>query len=275
MRFTLPDTFDMDRSDRYVLSLRLQVNGCSFALYDPLVEGSFHYQEVQYNKKQTPITNLKEFFFDNPFLALPYKRLFVICCSSQFTCVPSVIYEEEDKEKIYAFNLSEQGGKILAHALPVAGMHLVYSLDTEIYEFLHRSLLNARFIHHTAPMITFFQDKLRMGYVKRMLVNPQEGSVDILCYAENGLLMVNTFPCKGVEDMVFYVLYAWKHLRLNQLKDQVLVAGERKEKDQLIEVLSQYIKHILPYEATSECLVREDDIKTIPFDQLSLSLCEL
>lgn len=275
MLYHLPDTFDSNRSEKYVLSIRIHDKGCSFALYDPLVDGSYYYQEVTYNKKQSGIANFKEFFFANSFLALPYRKLQIISYSPNFTCVPSAIYEEEEKEKIYAFNFMEKEGKVLSHHLPQSGLHLIHSMDVGMYEFIHRSLSNPQFIHHTAPLVTFFQGRSRMGNVKKMIVNPQKDSVDILCFSQSELQLVNNFACKDPEDMVYYILYTWKHLKLDQLKDHVLITGESDIREYLMEQLARYIKHTLPYNVVPEYHLAGIDAQSIPFDQLSLSLCEL
>jgi len=275
MRYTIPDTFDPERSERYVLNLRISLKGCSFALYDPLSDGSYHYQEVAYNRKLTPIANLKEFFFDNSFLSLSYKKLQVITYSSLFTCVPSVLYEEKDKEKITAFNFSEKPDKIVTQSLPQSKIQLIYGVNPEVYDFLHRSLSNPQFIHHCSPLISYFQGRSRMGNVKKMIVNPQEDSVDVLCFSQSELLLINNFSCKDEEDMIYYILYIWKHLQLNQLGDHLMITGKKNSREILMERLKPYINHTLPFNIVPEYHLSGIDMKEIPFDLLSLSLCEL
>lgn len=275
MRYKIPETFDFDRSGKYILSLRIRDNGCSFALHDPLVDGSFFYQEAAYNKKLTPVANFKEFFFDNPLLALPYRKLQVMSCTPRFTCIPSIIYEEKEKEKIFEFNFSEKGSKTLAQPLPQSQLHIIYDMDNGLYEFLHRSLDNPQFIHHSSPLIAYFQGRSRMGNIRKLIVNPQGDSIDVLCFSQSELLLVNNFSCKDTEDMVYYTLYIWKHLGLDQLKDHLLITEDKSSRETLMERLQPYIRNLLPFDITPEHHLSGVDTKNIPFDQLSLSLCEL
>ena len=275
MHIDIPDIFDLDHSDKYVLSVRVHSDGCSLALYDPWQDGSYFFQEIPYNQKVSVVANFKDFFFENNFLSLPYKKLQIMSYSPTFTCVPSVMYEEKDKNKIFGFNYTRHVQKSLEQRLRSPEMHIIYDMEEEMYEFVHRSFLNPEFIHHVSPLISFFNTRSRMGNTNKLIINLQRDSIDILCFCESDLVLVNNFLCKEPDDMIYYVLYIWKHLKLNQLKDIAIVTGLHGHKDFLMNSLKQYIKNIVPYNIVPEHHFFGVDTKQVPFDQLILSLCEL
>ncbi len=275
MRFKIPDIFNLDRSEKYVLSIRLNAGSCSFALYDPLTDGSYFFQEVIYNKKISDIANFKDFFFDNDFLAFPYKKLHVISHSLSYTFIPSVIYEEKDKETIFDFNFSQRKGKILSQQLQRPELHIIYEMDNEMHEFLHRSLSNPQFTHHTSSLISFFYNRGRMGNNNKLIINVQKDSLDILCFSLDELILANSYSCKSTEDMIYYILFIWKHLKLNQLKDTAIITGKPEQRDLLMNILKDYIKLIVPFNIVPEHHFFGINISNVPFDQSSLSLCEL
>ncbi len=275
MRCNLPDIFHWDRSEKYMLSIRLQAGGCSVALYDPLTDGSYFYQEFSYNRKISDVTNIQDLFYDNEFLALPYKKLQVLSYSPVFTCVPSIIYDETYKEKIIEFNFSRHAPKCLSQSLRQPELQILYDMDQEVYEFLHRSLSNPVFIHHISPLISFFQQRGRMGNYNKLIINPHKDSVDLLCFSRDELILANNFPCTDPEDMIYFILYTWKQLKLDQLKDMAILTGNPEQKKVLMDILKDYIKNIVPYNIVPEHHFSGIDTGNIPFEQLSLSLCEL
>ena len=275
MHINIPDNVDLDYSNQYQLSIRVHADGCSLALYDPLIEGSYFYHEVVYDKNQSALANFKELFFTNEFLALPYKKVQIMSYSSRFTCMPSVIYDDESKDKILDFNFTKREQRCLSQQLSRPELHIIYDMSEEMYEFSHRSFANPQFIHHISPLISFFLTKSRMGNANKLIVNLQKDSLDVLCFQESGLTLVNNFQCNDVEDAIYYVLYIWKQMKLNQLKDEIIVTGLPEGKEPMMSRLREYIKNIIPYNIAPDRHFSDVNIHNIPFDQLALSLCEL
>ncbi len=275
MQFSIPDTFNPDHSEKYLLTIRLYPEGFAFSLYDPLCDGSYFYREISYNKKISPVANLKEIFFDNEFLAFPYRKTQVISQSRDFTFVPSILFKETDKDTFFSFNFHQPKGKLLNQQLQQPEINIIFSMEEEVYEFLSRSLSQTIFIHHTSPLISFFYHRSRLGNTNKLIVNIQKDSVDILCFSLGELILANNYSCQNTNDMVFYILFIWKHLKMNQLKDMAIVLGTQDRKTEVMDLLNKYIKNVVPFNPVPEHHLFGVDSSNIPFDIISLSLCEL
>ena len=45
--------------------------------------------------------------------------------------------------------------------------------------------------------------------------------MDVACYAQGNLLFVNSFEYEHTDDILYYILYVWKQVGMDQQKDQL------------------------------------------------------
>lgn len=103
MAIDLSDKLTSDHSENYIMSIRLRSGGLSFSAYSPSVNESFFYRDIEFDRTKPYISSLKECFFENDFLTWFYKRVNVVCVTSQYTLVPAAVFEEKQKEELLAF----------------------------------------------------------------------------------------------------------------------------------------------------------------------------
>lgn len=267
--------FDLEHSEKYRLILRLQPDNYAFALFNPSDNRLFYYQEMAYRKKFSKLENLKEFFFDNSFPVLLYRKLQVLVYSAKFTLVPSILFEEKNEEAFFDFNFHQRSGICLSHFLQQSHVHIVYEMEKDIYDFFHRSLIYPEFVPHIAPLTGFFQQKSLSDNNREMVVNLHKDTMDVLCFSHNELLLANNFLVRNTDDSLYYILFAWKQLKLDQLKDTIFVIGSKKQKAELIQVLQKYLRNINAFDIDAKRHFAETTNDTnIPPDILMLSLCE-
>jgi hypothetical protein len=275
MRLIPPDAFDLEHSEKYRLILRLQPDNYAFALFNPSNNKLFYYQEMAYRKKFSKLENLKEFFFDNSFPVLLYKKLQVLVYSAKFTLVPSILFEEKNEEAFFDFNFHQRSGICLSHFLQQSHVHIVYEMEKDIYDFFHRSLICPEFVPHIAPLTGFFQQKSLSDNNREMVVSLHKDTMDVLCFSHNELLLANNFVARNTDDSLYYILFAWKQLKMDQLKDTLFVIGSKKQKAELIRVLQKYLRNISAFDIDAKKHFAETaNDMNIPPDVLMLSLCE-
>jgi len=272
MKIQIPENIDLSHCERYILTIEVHPEQFSFSLYNPIENSSYFYHRIEKSKQEDAFSSFQSFFFDNELLTLSFRKIFVINYTSVFTYVPTLIFDEKDKNQHLDFIFSEVSGKVLHQNLQRSGITIIHEIPVEIYDFFQRSFVNAQFVHHTAVLITYFQEKGHLSNGNRMIVNKQKNGIDILCFSRDSLLLGNHFPSSGINDAVYYILFIWKQLKFNQMKDFIYIAGDVKE---LMEPLKKYIHNIIPVSITPTEHFEQINTGIIPFEMASLSLCEL
>jgi hypothetical protein len=262
MKIQLPKNINLNCSEQYVLAIEVHPELCSFFLYNPAENSDCFYYRISNDKKPDAFSCFQNVFFDNDFFTLPFKKVFVINYTQAFTFVPALLFEEKDKEEYIKFSFTENTGKVLHQAIQKPDMVVVHEMPDNKYDFFQRSFVNGRIIHYTVPLIAYFQKKGQLVNGNRMIINKREEGIDIFCFSRDNFLLGNHFICSQLPDAVYYVLFIWRQLKFNQLKDFIYIF---EDKNDLKEQLKDYVRNVVPIEKQ----------EATPFKITALSSCEL
>ena len=275
MEIQYPEIVNTDYPERLIFTLKVASDRFSFSLYDPVIDGSFFYYEVPVERNSDAFTSFKQFFFENPFLASSFRKVYVINGYPEFTFVPELLYKEEDIESLFEFNISYSTGKILSQKLRRPEVVTLHKMPEEVYQFLNRSFSNAKFVHQLSPLIVYFQEKNKVTNASQFIVNLNDKRLDIICFSKGNFILGNSFQISRMQDAVYYILFAWKQLKLDQIKDYIYIAGNKLEKTGLMKEIQAYIHNIIPVNISPMAHFSGIETQNIPIDFLSLTLCEL
>lgn len=275
MAFGLSDKITIDKSENYIMSIRLRSDGLSFSVYNPSEKDSFLYKEVSFERGRNYISSLKEIFFENEFFSWHYKKVNVICASYPYTIIPKELFQEKYKTEILTFTTSAVEKHCLSNVLTNEHAELVFGIEDEVYEFCSRSLVNPYFVHHITPILPLLRKLSCNSLSKQLFVNLHRQSIDIIGYAQGSLIFINSFEYKQTEDIVYYVLYVWKQMGMSQQSDQLSLLGDPSACQDLNKILKDYIQYIKLLGMPSEAYLLGTDVMQTPLDVIALSLCEL
>jgi hypothetical protein len=251
MKIQLPENIDLNCPEEYVLAIEACPERFSFFLYHPAEAAEVFRYRIPDDKKPDAFSCFQDSFFDNEFFTLPFNNVFIINYSQAFTFVPALLFEEKDREEYMKFLFTENAGKILHQAIRHPDMVIIHEMPENRYEFFRRSFAGSRIVHYTAPIIAHFQENEPPENGNRMVINRREEGIDIFCFSRNSFLLSNHFACSQLPDAVYYVLFVWRQLKFNQLKDFIYLMEDNGD---LTERLKEYIRNVVPFKITASSL---------------------
>ena len=273
--FEVQEYRNIAHPDRLILTIYTDLEHFSFSLYDPEETGSYLYKELSGENRSDAFSDFKEAFFEQTFFSLPFRKVWIMNRTPNFEFVPDSFYKDEYKEDFIHFLFPDRQGIILTDSIPDAGINILYQLPEDVYRFMLRSFPQPEFIHYSTPVISYFIKNSKNVEARQMVVNLQENGVDIFCFSKETFLLGNYFPCKGLPDALYYILFVWKQLLMNQLDDYLHITGNATFKEELIDRLTPYLQQILLPEISEEICFEGVDTDRIPFELAAISLCEL
>lgn len=256
------------------MSIRLWPGGFSFSAYNPEEAQSFFVREVEFDRTAPYISSLKELFFGNDCLIWTYKRTRILCVTPQYTLLPSEYSDNRQKAGLLAYNFHAPGERCLSNSLEEENAELLFAMNEEIYEFCSRTLTNPIYIHHITSQIITLKKQSRGEKRKHLYVVLHRHLVDIICFEGERLLFVNSFSCEQHNDLLYYILYAWKQIGMDQLSDYCSIYGELPDTNRVIHSLHTYIKHIDRIELPAKAYYLGGEILQSPIDLILMSVCE-
>jgi len=267
MKLNLPENFDWDHPERYVLLIGVHPERFSFAIYDPTKECTSSYQQLG-SSQEDVFACFKEYFFEEPFFQQAFQKVYLLNYYPEFTYVPSLLFDEKYKEDALNALFSEKKkGRILEQLLKNRELIILHKLPEEIYDFFHRSFVNAEFVHYSSGILSYFQDQKNLASASQLVLNFRGKELDVFCFREGNFVLGNRYDCQEVNDALYYALFTWKQLKLDQLTDYLYLVGNEKQKEEAEEKLKFYIQNVV-----SASVFPEQDV---PFEFLTLNRCEI
>ncbi|MDR2791582.1 MAG: DUF3822 family protein [Tannerellaceae bacterium] len=273
MPFDVPEILTADNSGRYTMSIRLQSGGLSFSGYVQGQPHSFFCRQTFFEAGQSYETALKECFFANDFLAWDYREVRILPVSSRYTLVPRPLFDEDEKESLMSFTFFSPEACLLSDTTCDEEAVLVFDMPPDIHAFCSRSFSRPRFIHPVAPQLTFFRRQSRISLPARMYGVVQDDVLHVFCFRSDRLLLANTFAIVAVDDILYYLLYIWRHIGFDQEKDELHLFDNAGKYNRLFRTLSTYLRQIRPIEFPSEAYLLGTEMERMPIDLRLLPVC--
>jgi hypothetical protein len=276
MIIRVPNTLNVNNSEKYNVSIRLWPDGLSFSGYDPSEKDSFFMETISLDTNVPLAQALKDVFFENVWLSYAYNTLHVVSVSGKYTLVPDSVFSEKDKNLLFSYCFRVDGNlKVLAQPLTGFYSFLLYGMDCEVYEFLVRSLVNPQFIHFLSPMLSDWRKKSLECYPRQIYaVVHDNGMLNIVCFRQGELLLINSFDCETESDMIYFIMYVCKLLPVSQLEDSVFFCGDRVACEKIIPVVKKYMERVdFVAPMMRRCRVVAD--RDLPIDIVTLVECGL
>lgn len=268
----LPDNIEISKSEKYNLTIRITDHNLSFTLFCP-ENNAYCYRERVFFEDTSLLDNVKQSIFEMSFLTQKYAKTDVIFVSDKYEFIPDYIFENKHTEDLYKLTHSGDIGKVIQSNQMYNDIVTLFDIDSELHNFLVRSLFAPNFHHHSNVLVRFFDQKAGFpSTVNQMFINFCDTYIDVYCFKNQKMIHSSTYRNVNVQDFVYYILNLWNKCKLRQLSDTLQTYGESPIKKEAIEILSEYISHIEPVGQPSVVQLLGSEAEKTPLDLLTFSI---
>ena len=266
---------DLTQSEQYTLSIRLSTDGFSFSIHHPSRPEEGCYQRYPVNTQRSMAANIKAFLNDTPILKKPFGQTNILVHSQRYTSIPFELFEDEQAETLFYQNLPKQNNEIiLCNILGHSNLAVLFSIDKLTHLFLSEQFPGVRFFSAVSPQIEYIVSRHKAPHANRIYANLHPGSMDIFCFRENRLQLLNSFAASTLNDRCYYLLNLWKQLKYNQEEDEMYLTCAEYPVEEIKEILSSYIWKIMIINPQAELgNLQFTKGESIPFDMQTLLTC--
>lgn len=227
------------------LLIRLGTDGFSFAVCSAEPGGMKSITPYAIDETLSLTANLKRFIKEQQWNTQSFQRVEVVVASERFTTMPLELFEDEQAERIFNYNLSpRENEEVYYNILSVNNVVLLYGIDRSAAHWLTEQLGNVRFHAQSALLIERFAAQSRSYPHHSLYAHLRQSAMETYVFHQGQLLLANSQPCSSPADRLYYLLYLWKQLQLDANQDQLLLCGERKLYDPLRSQLTKYIRQV-------------------------------
>lgn len=225
-----------------ILSIRLSTDGFSFSIHSSLQDEPVAYVNKEVEPSLSLTANLKRAFRDIELLGQEYRQVNVIMVNKRFTLVPLEMFEDDQSETLFYHNHTKKENETVHfNILKKSNAVVVFGMDKSAVQFLSEQYPEAKFYSQASPLIEHFSVKSKLGNNRKMYACVRGNAIDMFCFERGHLMLANSFDCKETPDRIYYLLYLWKQLGLDQERDELHLTGLLTDKEKLVNDLRKFI----------------------------------
>ncbi len=244
----IDETFDINQTGNYSISIQAGLNGYAFSVLDPLRNKYILLKHIAFDGEMTPSLleeKIASIHDSDEFLSREYKSVLFSFQSPRYTLLPGPLFQKDNLRTYFEFNhYLEDLDEIHYNRLKGTDAYNVFVIPAEISGIVHRSYGNVKYFHQATPLIE--NGLISHGGKssrKTVLAAIYGKYADIVVIQGEKLLLCNTFPLKSDADLVYFILYVYEQLKLDGLETPLVISGEIKKNSDVYGMLRSYIRN--------------------------------
>lgn len=181
---------------------------------------------------------------DESLFGFTFKEHEVCINTPYFTLVPKELFDPLAIEAVLRFNIDLPSTPLQYDAVPVknTNYYLLYALPKELISAYRRKFPNVHFRCSLAKLIANLRAQNAGDNATICWYN--EGELHIIDFKNKELQLCNAFTCNSPEDVVYFVLNAFRQLEYNHENRPLILMGGISQESEMYSLLRQYVKEI-------------------------------
>lgn len=218
--------------------------------------------------------NLREALKDEGLQLLPRWRKAQVLLDSPTIMVPVDEYDDRNKELLFNYSLTgQENNAVLATILPQVSAVALYAMNKDLRLVFADNFADIKIHPVCGSLWQYLQRRSLAGSNEKLYCYFHDGKLDVCSFRKNRFRFANAFHAPHAGDAAYFILAAWEQLAMNARKDDIYIAGQFREKEELIGQLRQFADNVYAIKPSSEFnrhpLSLNDDV---PFDMLTALL---
>jgi hypothetical protein len=180
-----------------------------------------------------------------PWLTGHFHSVKGIVANSRFTLIPEALYLENEKENYFNFVHERDSGEVVhSDRLQHLGVYSVYGVPAHFSKEIDKFFSQAILRHISSVLISNIWMNVKNMSGRKAFLNLRDAQFDLLVFEGNQLKYCNVFHYLTVEDIAYYVIFAFEQLSLNPEEVSLVLMGNGDRFSPVYDLLFRYIRNI-------------------------------
>ena len=191
------------------------------------------------------LANIKETISSIEKNNISIEEIKLIYYDSPLSLVPTSVFDKKYLSNYLKFNIKLKPNSFVNYYgfLDNSIMGL-YVSSKKINNFLSKKFSSFKEFHHASLLISEFKQKCNVDNKKNVFLNFHHDSFDIISFNNNKLEFYNNFKSNTIEDYLYYTLFTFSQLNINNEKTHVACTGEISLSSKKYDFFYKYLRNI-------------------------------
>ncbi|MBR4156604.1 MAG: DUF3822 family protein [Bacteroidales bacterium] len=231
--------------DNYILAIQYSLDGLSFVIFDTEEQKFICLKHYRFSEKNVNIKSLilelqerEEWKLDD------FKSVKILIDNNLNTFVPKDYYQKE-LEKDYLSMLNIKGETSIKSDSLTNDIINIYTAPSDIDDILSEYNNKINIVHTSSVIIESlvkeFSERIQG---MRAFVNVKNNSYELTIINDTNLIFHNYFNFNTKEDFLYFILFTFEQLKIDNESIPLYFMGLIEEKSVLVELCSRYVRNI-------------------------------
>ena len=241
----LDETFDLNLANSYHLSIQADLDGFSFSVLNPskgkyIVLKQYSFRDLQ--SEDDLYLQIQKVLKEDPLLQKSYASVFCLYPDPRSTLLPAALFDRDLLKSYFEFNhpLGDLDELHYNH-LKNPDAYLIFPMYHEIASLYLQKWVNASFYH---PVSALTDEVLGSAIGQSVNIHLYGKHFDIIVNEDKHLKLHNNFSYRSEEDMLYFILFVFDKLELDQENTPVYLSGNIDKFSDSASFLRPYFKNL-------------------------------
>lgn len=227
------------------MTIRVAKGSLSFAIVDRQSGKQLAFEPYIAKSGVSMAANLREAFKTSPLLQRQTTRARVLVDSPTLV-VPIEEYKEEYREALYMHSFPDTEGSIVVSNV-MAGLNCValFALNRDLKLVVEDHYQDVHYTCLMRPVWDYLHRRSFIGNRRKLYAYFHDGVLELFSYERNRFVFCNRYDTRHTKDAVYFILFVWKHLALDQMRDELFIVGDIPDKENLLATLRKYVSVVI------------------------------
>ena len=245
----LDETLDLNSTSNYHLSIQVGLDGFSFCILNPTSNKYIalkNYPNLSNGSEAINADWIRTILNNDEFLNRNYKSVALVFVSCNSTIVPDPLFKKENLKDYFDFNLDlPETDEIYCSKIERTDSWTLFPAQKDIIEILTGQYKNLKIFHQSVPFINNILSKTKNSPNNTQAFIHLYGKFFDMAIIENQKLkLYNCYSYRHVNDLLYYILYAFDQLKLPADSTSMVLSGKVTRQSSFYENLRRYVKKI-------------------------------
>lgn len=243
MRQSFMNRTDNNTTDRKLrLTIRLARGVMSFSVANPQKDEQLVYEPYPLNNGISTAANLREAFTQSELLQSGYKMATVLT-DAPVMLMPVDDGQEQDYPTLYHHVYAEHRGEDIMHSvLPDLNSVAVFAVNKDLRTVVDDHFEASDFIPLMQPVWARLYRRSFAGTRRKLFAYFHEKRMEVFAFQQNRFQFSNSFDATHAHDALYYLLFAWRQLGMDDELDEVYLVGDILHLEWLRKQLPRYVR---------------------------------
>lgn len=233
----------MEKNNR--MTIRVANGRLSFAIADMESGQQVAYEQFVAKSGVSMAANLREAFKTADLLQRPAKAARVLV-DTPWLMIPIEEYEESNNETLFMHAFPDTtGATIVGNVLPDLNAVVLFPLNRDLKLVVEDHYSDVVYTCLMRPVWNYLHHRSFIGNRRKLFAYFHDNVMELFSYERNRFVFCNRYDVQTTKDIVYFTLFVWKQLALDQMRDELIIAGDMPDKENMLETLRLYVSTVI------------------------------